>query len=156
MKHFFIICVKCPITSTTITKRNTVKKENLTNKKVFLTYKKGLLPYKQDLLTYTKKDLLTYIKNPRQTLTANSHGKFLLPTYMLLQKSWFSKVDEKGNFFVECVSYIVFPDLWTLFFTFYCGLFARKYVFIFESSTDTPNSFEILFSVQTTSISTVF
>ena len=76
MKLFFVICVKWPITSTTVTKRNTVKKENLTNKKVFLTYKKGLLPYKQDLLTCTKKDLLAYIKNPRQIATANSHGKF--------------------------------------------------------------------------------
>ena len=47
-------------------------------KKVLLTHKKGLLPYKQDLLTYTKKNLLTYTKNPRQTEipTANSHGKF--------------------------------------------------------------------------------
>ena len=33
-----------PTTATTITKRNTVNKENLTNQKVLLTYKKGLLP----------------------------------------------------------------------------------------------------------------
>ena len=61
----------------TITKRNTVKKENFTNKKHLLTYKKGLLPYKQDLLTYTKKDSLTNTKNPRQIPTTNSWGKIL-------------------------------------------------------------------------------
>ena len=69
--------LRWPITATALTKRNTVNKENLTNQKVLLTYKKGLLPYKQDLLIYTKKYSLTYTKNPRQILTANSHGKFL-------------------------------------------------------------------------------
>ena len=46
-----ITIVPWPITATTIIKRNTVKKEHLTNKIVLLTYKKGLLSYKQDLLT---------------------------------------------------------------------------------------------------------
>ena len=50
--------LRWPLTASTITKRNTVKKENLTNKK--------------NLLTYIKKDLLTYKK-----LTINSYGKFL-------------------------------------------------------------------------------
>ena len=60
----------------TITRRNTVNKENLTNQKVLHTYKKGLPPYKQDLLTYTKKNLLINTKNLRQIATANSSGKF--------------------------------------------------------------------------------
>ena len=68
--------LRWPITSTTITSRITVNKENLTNQKVLYTYKKGLPPYKQDLLTYTKKDSLIYTKNPRQTPAANSHSKF--------------------------------------------------------------------------------
>ena len=51
--------VRWSITATTITKSNTVNKENLTNQKVLLTYKKGLLSYKQDLLTYPKKNSLT-------------------------------------------------------------------------------------------------
>ena len=50
--------LRWPITSTTITRRNTVIKENLTNQKVLHTYKKGLPPYKQDLLTYKKNDSL--------------------------------------------------------------------------------------------------
>ena len=66
--------LRWPITATTITRRSTVNKENLTNQKVLHTYKKGLPPYKQDLLTYTKKDLLIYTKNPRQIPTANSCG----------------------------------------------------------------------------------
>ena len=80
-----IAYVRWPITATTVTKRNTVNRENLTNQNIFLTYKKGLLPYKQDLLTYTKKDSLIYTKKPtanscrkfpRQIPAANSHGKF--------------------------------------------------------------------------------
>ena len=71
----------------TITRRNTVNKENLTNQKGLHTYEKGLPPYKQDLLIYTKKDSLIYTKNPRQNgdskfsrqiATANSCGKFSL------------------------------------------------------------------------------
>ena len=69
--------LRWPITTTAITKRNTVNKENFINQKVLLTYKKGFLPYKQDLLTYIKKYSLTYTKNPRQILTANSQDKFL-------------------------------------------------------------------------------
>ena len=65
--------LRWPITTTAITKRNIINKENLTNKKVSLTSKKSLLPYKQDLLSYTKKDLLTNI--PRHIATTNSHGK---------------------------------------------------------------------------------
>ena len=67
--------VRGPMTATTITKRNTVNKQNLTDKKVLLKYKKGLLPCKQDFLTYTKMDLLTNTKTPRQIATANSRGK---------------------------------------------------------------------------------
>ena len=59
-----------------ITKRNTVNTENLTNQNVLLTTKKVMLLYKQDLLTYKKKDSLKYTKNPWQTATANSRGKF--------------------------------------------------------------------------------
>ena len=69
-----MVYVRWPITTTAITRRNTVNKENLTNQKVLHTYKKGLPPYKQDLLTYTKKDSLIYTKNPRQIPTANSRG----------------------------------------------------------------------------------
>ena len=66
--------VRWPITAATMTNGNTINKEHFTNKKDLLTSKKGLLPYKQDLLAYTKKDLLTYTKNPWQIATANSHG----------------------------------------------------------------------------------
>ena len=68
--------IRWPITAMAMTKRNTVNKENITNKQVLLSYKKGLLSYKQDLFTYTKKDLLTNTKSPRQIPAANSHGKF--------------------------------------------------------------------------------
>ena len=68
--------LRWPITATTITRRSTVNKENLTNQKVLQTYEKGLPPYKQDLLTYTKKDSLIYTKNPLQIATANSCSKF--------------------------------------------------------------------------------
>ena len=61
-----------PITTTTITSRNTFNKKSPTNEKVLLTHKKSLL---QDLLK-CKKDLLTYTKNLRQIATANSCGKF--------------------------------------------------------------------------------
>ena len=66
-----IVSLWWPITTTTITKRNTINKENLTNKKVLPTYKRGLPPYKQDLLTYTKKSLLRNTKNPQEIATAN-------------------------------------------------------------------------------------
>ena len=86
MKDFILLVVyllvplygdplRWPITTTAITKRNTINKENFINQKVLLTYKKGLLRYKQDLLTYARKYSLTYTKNPRQIATANSHGK---------------------------------------------------------------------------------
>ena len=82
------------ITATAITKRNTVKKEHLTNKKVLLTYKKDFLPYKQDLFNIQKRIHLQiqkihckflrkipaanfHGKFLRQILAANSHGKFL-------------------------------------------------------------------------------
>ena len=68
--------LRWPRTSTAITKRNIVNKENFTNKKVLLTYKKDLLPYKQDLLTYIKNICLQIQKNPRQRATSNSCGKF--------------------------------------------------------------------------------
>ena len=60
--------VRWPITPAQKQKRNTANKENLTNK----TF---LLPYKQDLLAYTKKDLLTNTKKPRQKATANFTAK---------------------------------------------------------------------------------
>ena len=59
--------LRWPTTSTTITRRNTVNKENLTNQKVLHTYKMGLHPYKQDLLTYEKKDsLISWNYNTKQ------------------------------------------------------------------------------------------
>ena len=60
-----IAFLRWPITATTIKKRKTVNKENLTNKNILLTYKKGLLPYKQDLPTYIKNICLQIQKKPR-------------------------------------------------------------------------------------------
>ena len=77
--------VRWPITTTPITKRNTVNKENILNKKTFCSHIKGFLSIKKDLLTQ-KKGLPTYTKEtqgkwPRQIVSrqkpmANSCSKF--------------------------------------------------------------------------------
>ena len=91
----FYLRITVAMTATAITKRNTVNKENPTNQKVLVTCKKGLLPYTQDLLTYTKKYSLKYTKNPRQILTANSHGKFLRQTPTANSRGKFSNMQYK-------------------------------------------------------------
>ena len=67
--QLIIFLVRLPITATTITKRNTVKKKILINKKRFY----NLLTQKKSLFTHTKQ---TYGKQTQQILTANGYSKF--------------------------------------------------------------------------------
>ena len=116
MVYFPISNIRRPITTATITKRNTDKKENFTNKKDLLTYKKGLLPYKQDFLTYTKKDSLTnnkksHCKQLRQIPGANTYDKFLRQIATAISHSKFLWQIPTGNFRICYVEDVVVHTL---------------------------------------------